>query len=187
MLRGHQKVIVDGVGEGEITSGTLPRPWVTPSARVPRATGSCAKVEIRGKLLDVRVVKPRRTQRPVRHRISITLNPEDIPMSNIRRSALRRQPRVDPSGSRWHRDRWYHRPCAGPAGRCGFCRVPRGRSKSLPVKRRWSSRSRPLPTSTRRSVAKSSPSMTPWLTSSWSTAHRTVRLGSSRQADTVPN
>ena len=31
VLRGHQKVIVDGVGEGEITSGTPPRLWVTPS------------------------------------------------------------------------------------------------------------------------------------------------------------
>ena len=60
VLRGHQKVIVDGVGEGEITSGTF-SPTLGYSialARVPRATGSRAKVEIRGKLLDVRVVKP---------------------------------------------------------------------------------------------------------------------------------
>ena len=60
VLRGHQKVIVDGVGEGEITSGTF-SPTLGYSialARVPRATGSSAKVEIRGKLLDVRVVKP---------------------------------------------------------------------------------------------------------------------------------
>ncbi|BDX17655.1 aminomethyltransferase [Halopseudomonas aestusnigri] len=60
VLRGHQKVIVDGVGEGEITSGTF-SPTLGYSialARVPRATGSSAKVEIRGKLLKVRVVKP---------------------------------------------------------------------------------------------------------------------------------
>lgn len=60
VLRGHQKVIVDGVGEGEITSGTF-SPTLGYSialARVPRATGGSAKVEIRGKLLDVRVVKP---------------------------------------------------------------------------------------------------------------------------------
>lgn len=60
VLRGHQKVIVDRVGEGEITSGTF-SPTLGYSialARVPRETGSSAKVEIRGKLLDVRVVKP---------------------------------------------------------------------------------------------------------------------------------
>ncbi|UJJ32669.1 glycine cleavage system aminomethyltransferase GcvT [Halopseudomonas maritima] len=60
VLRGHQKVIVDGVGEGEITSGTF-SPTLGYSialARVPRATGSSAQVEIRGKRLDVRVVKP---------------------------------------------------------------------------------------------------------------------------------
>ena len=56
VLRGHQKVIVEGVGEGEITSGTF-SPTIA-LARVPRGTGSTAKVEIRGKLLDVRVVKP---------------------------------------------------------------------------------------------------------------------------------
>lgn len=60
VLRGHQKVIVEGVGEGEITSGSF-SPTLGCSialARVPRATGSTAQVEIRGKLLDVRVVKP---------------------------------------------------------------------------------------------------------------------------------
>ncbi|GAA6131214.1 glycine cleavage system aminomethyltransferase GcvT [Halopseudomonas sabulinigri] len=60
VLRGHQKVIVEGVGEGEITSGTF-SPTLGYSialARVPRNTGSSAKVEIRGKQLDVRVVKP---------------------------------------------------------------------------------------------------------------------------------
>lgn len=60
VLRGHQKVIVEGVGEGEITSGTF-SPTLGCSiamARVPRATGDSAQVEIRGKLLDVRVIKP---------------------------------------------------------------------------------------------------------------------------------
>ncbi|HDZ56443.1 MAG TPA: glycine cleavage system aminomethyltransferase GcvT [Pseudomonas xinjiangensis] len=60
VLRGHQKVVVEGVGEGEITSGSF-SPTLGLSialARVPRATGDKAKVEIRGKLLDVRVIKP---------------------------------------------------------------------------------------------------------------------------------
>lgn len=60
VLRGHQRVIVEGVGEGEITSGSFsPTLGVSIAlARVPRETGDTAKVEIRGKLLDVRVVKP---------------------------------------------------------------------------------------------------------------------------------
>ncbi|WP_304639165.1 glycine cleavage system aminomethyltransferase GcvT [Pseudomonas sp.] len=60
VLRGHQRVIVEGVGEGEITSGSFsPTLGVSIAlARVPRDTGDTAKVEIRGKLLDVRVVKP---------------------------------------------------------------------------------------------------------------------------------
>lgn len=60
VLRGHQKVLVEGVGEGEITSGTF-----SPSlkqaialARVPKATGASCQVEIRGKLLNARVIKP---------------------------------------------------------------------------------------------------------------------------------
>ncbi|PKM30794.1 MAG: glycine cleavage system protein T [Gammaproteobacteria bacterium HGW-Gammaproteobacteria-11] len=60
VLRGHQRVVVEGVGEGEITSGSF-SPTLGCSialARVPRATGDTAQVEIRGKLLDVRVVKP---------------------------------------------------------------------------------------------------------------------------------
>jgi len=60
VLRGHQKVIVEGIGEGEITSGTF-SPTLGCSialARVPRATGNSAQVEIRGKLMDVRVIKP---------------------------------------------------------------------------------------------------------------------------------
>jgi len=60
VLRGHQKVIVDNVGEGEITSGTF-SPTLKQSialARVPKATGENCQVEIRGKLLNARVVKP---------------------------------------------------------------------------------------------------------------------------------
>jgi len=60
VLRGHQKVIVDGAGEGEITSGTF-SPTLDYSialARVPAATGATAKVDLRGKLVDVKVVKP---------------------------------------------------------------------------------------------------------------------------------
>lgn len=60
VLRGHQKVIVENVGEGEITSGTF-SPTLKQSialARVPGQTGDHCKVEIRGKLLDARVVKP---------------------------------------------------------------------------------------------------------------------------------
>ena len=60
VLRGHQKVIVANVGEGEITSGTF-SPTLGYSialARVPAATAEVAQVEIRGKLHDVKVVKP---------------------------------------------------------------------------------------------------------------------------------
>jgi aminomethyltransferase len=59
VLRGHQKVIVPGVGEGELTSGTF-SPTLERSigfARVPTATGEQVQVDIRGKLLPARVVK----------------------------------------------------------------------------------------------------------------------------------
>ena len=59
VLRGHQKVLVPGVGEGEVTSGTF-SPTLERSigfARVPRATGAEVQVDIRGKLLRARVVK----------------------------------------------------------------------------------------------------------------------------------
>ncbi len=60
VLRGHQKVVVAGVGEGEITSGTFsPTLKVAIAmARVPAATGDQCQVEIRGKLLTAKVVKP---------------------------------------------------------------------------------------------------------------------------------
>jgi aminomethyltransferase len=58
VLRGHQRVIVDGQGEGEITSGgyspTLDRSIAL--ARVPAGDFRHAQVDIRGKLHDVRIV-----------------------------------------------------------------------------------------------------------------------------------
>ena len=60
VLRSHQKVAVAGSGEGEITSGTF-SPTLERSialARVPAATAARVQVDIRGKLLDARVVKP---------------------------------------------------------------------------------------------------------------------------------
>jgi len=60
VLRAHQKVLVEGIGEGELTSGTY-SPTLERSiglARVPSGTGERVKVDIRGKWLDARVVKP---------------------------------------------------------------------------------------------------------------------------------
>ena len=60
VLRSHQKVLVPGVGEGEITSGTY-SPTLERSiafARVPSATPDSVQVEVRGRLLSARVVKP---------------------------------------------------------------------------------------------------------------------------------
>lgn len=60
VLRSHQKVVVAGVGEGEITSGTF-SPSLQQSialARVPAGTGDRVQVDIRGKLHDARVVRP---------------------------------------------------------------------------------------------------------------------------------
>jgi aminomethyltransferase len=60
VLRNHQKVVVEGVGEGEITSGSF-SPTLGRSialARVPAATGEHCQVEVRGRLLSARVVKP---------------------------------------------------------------------------------------------------------------------------------
>ena len=59
VLRNHQKVLVDGVGEGEITSGGF-SPTIGRSialARVPAGDYDRAQVEVRGKLLNVRIVK----------------------------------------------------------------------------------------------------------------------------------
>lgn len=60
ILRGGQLVLIDGLADGVITSGSF-SPTLGCSialARVPRATGDCAQVEIRGKRLDVRVIRP---------------------------------------------------------------------------------------------------------------------------------
>jgi aminomethyltransferase len=60
VLRAHQKVMVANAGTGEITSGTY-SPTLERSialARVPAATGAAVQVDIRGKLLAARVVKP---------------------------------------------------------------------------------------------------------------------------------
>ncbi len=60
VLRAHQKVIVDGVGEGEITSGSF-SPTLGHSvalARVPQGTGESAAVDMRGKQVPVKVVRP---------------------------------------------------------------------------------------------------------------------------------
>lgn len=59
VLRGHQKVLVPGEGEGEITSGTFsPTMQVgIAMARVPKGIGASCNVEIRGKEHPARVVK----------------------------------------------------------------------------------------------------------------------------------
>ncbi len=60
VIRSHMKVIVEGIGEGETTSGTM-SPTLKQSigmARVPKATGDSVMLEIRGKMVPARVVKP---------------------------------------------------------------------------------------------------------------------------------
>ncbi len=59
VLRNHMKVVVDGVGEGDITSGGF-SPTIGRSialARVPAGDYDRARVEVRDKLLNVRIVK----------------------------------------------------------------------------------------------------------------------------------
>lgn len=59
VLRNHQKVMVSGVGEGEITSGSF-SPTLGKAiafARVPAGVGTDCNVDIRGKLLPAKVVK----------------------------------------------------------------------------------------------------------------------------------
>ncbi len=59
VLRNHQRVVIDGLEDGEITSGgfspTLGRSIAM--ARIPGGDYEHAQVEVRGRLLDVRVVK----------------------------------------------------------------------------------------------------------------------------------
>jgi aminomethyltransferase len=60
VLRDHQKVIVDGLEAGEVTSGSF-SPTLSKAiafARVAKDTGDKCKVEMRGKQLDAKVVKP---------------------------------------------------------------------------------------------------------------------------------
>jgi len=60
ILRGHQKVIVENSGEGETTSGSF-SPTLKQSiafARVPKQADDHCQVEIRGKLLNAKIVKP---------------------------------------------------------------------------------------------------------------------------------
>ncbi len=59
VLRNHMKVVVDGIGDGEITSGGF-SPTIGRSialARVAAGDYDRAQVEVRGKLLNVRIVK----------------------------------------------------------------------------------------------------------------------------------
>lgn len=60
VLRSHQKVIAEGIGEGEITSGTFSPTlgYAIALARVPANIDTHCQVEIRDKLFPVRVVKP---------------------------------------------------------------------------------------------------------------------------------
>ncbi|MEJ2361326.1 MAG: glycine cleavage system aminomethyltransferase GcvT [Gammaproteobacteria bacterium] len=60
VLRNHQKVLVDGAEAGEITSGSY-SPTLGKAiafARVPAGIGERARVDIRGKQVEVKVVKP---------------------------------------------------------------------------------------------------------------------------------
>ncbi len=60
ILRNHQKVLVEGIGEGEITSGSF-SPTLGYSiafARIPTGNITLCQVVIRDKILPVRVVKP---------------------------------------------------------------------------------------------------------------------------------
>ena len=59
VLRGHQRVVVEGLGDGEITSGGF-SPTIERSialARVPAGDYDRAQVDVRGKLLNVRIVQ----------------------------------------------------------------------------------------------------------------------------------
>jgi aminomethyltransferase len=59
VLRNHQKVIIDGLGTGEITSGSF-SPTLNKGialARVPVGIGQQCRVEIRGKEVEAEVIK----------------------------------------------------------------------------------------------------------------------------------
>jgi aminomethyltransferase len=60
VLRSHQRIRVHNVGEGEVTSGTF-SPTLGRSiglARVPSATKGSVEVDVRGRFLTARVVRP---------------------------------------------------------------------------------------------------------------------------------
>ena len=60
VLRNHQHVVIDGLESGEITSGSF-SPTLGKAiafARVPAAVGEHARVDMRGRLVEVRIVKP---------------------------------------------------------------------------------------------------------------------------------
>lgn len=60
VIRAHMKVLVEGIGNGETTSGTM-SPTLKKSiglARVPRETGENVFLDIRGKKIPAKVVKP---------------------------------------------------------------------------------------------------------------------------------
>lgn len=60
ILRAHQKVIIEGVGEGETTSGSF-SPTMRESialARIPLGDATHCLVEVRGKQLAAKIVKP---------------------------------------------------------------------------------------------------------------------------------
>jgi aminomethyltransferase len=60
VLRNHQKVLVEGIGEGEITSGSF-SPTLNKGialARVPVGIGANCQIEMRGKAVPAAVIKP---------------------------------------------------------------------------------------------------------------------------------
>ena len=60
VLRAHQKVLAGAAGDGEVTSGTF-SPTLERSialARLPAAAAGRVEVEIRGRRLPARIVKP---------------------------------------------------------------------------------------------------------------------------------
>jgi aminomethyltransferase len=60
VLRPHQKIMLDGAKEGEITSGTF-SPTLNHAvalARIPAGNETICSVDIRGKQIPVRIVKP---------------------------------------------------------------------------------------------------------------------------------
>jgi aminomethyltransferase len=60
VLRNHQRVVVEGLPDGEITSGGF-SPTIGRSialARLPAGNYETAQVDVRGKLLDARLVRP---------------------------------------------------------------------------------------------------------------------------------